>query len=152
MFRSISRAAWGLAASLLLAAAPGVAAEGTNAAPQTDLTQLSFDELANVKVATVYGASKHEQSVTEAPSYVTIITQDDIKKFGYRTLKDILNSVPGFYTTSDGAYDYIGTRGFNRPGDYGGRFLITIDGHRMNDDIFDSAAIGTEFLPGRGPH
>jgi len=138
--------AWSLAACVLTVAAPSVAAEATPSTTQTDLTELSFDVLATVKVVTVVGASKHEQKETEAPSFVTVVTQDDIQKFGYRTLKDILNSVPGFYTTSDGAYDYIGTRGINRPGDYGGRFLITIDGHRMNDDIFDSAAIGSEFL------
>ncbi|MGC9943787.1 MAG: TonB-dependent receptor [Verrucomicrobiota bacterium] len=135
-----------LVAGTVALAMPIFATGSTNSPAPTDLTDMSFEQLAAIKVATVYGASKHEQSVDEAPSYVTIITQDDIKKFGYRTLKDILNSVPGFYTTSDGAYDYIGTRGFNRPGDYGGRFLITIDGHRMNDDVFDSAAIGTEFL------
>jgi outer membrane receptor protein involved in Fe transport len=31
-----------------------------------------------------------------------------------------------------------------RPGDFGGRVLITVDGHRMNDPIFDSAASGPE--------
>jgi outer membrane receptor for ferrienterochelin and colicins len=114
--------------------------------PKTDLADLSLEELATVKVATVYGASKHEQSITEAPSAVSIVTADDIKKSGYRTLTDILNSVGGFYTTSDRAYSYVGVRGFNRPGDYGGRLLICIDGHRMNDAIFDSAANGTEFI------
>jgi len=137
---------WSLAASLLSAAVPSVADDATPSAAPANLAELSFEQLAAVKVTTVYGASKHDQKETEAPSFVTVVTQEDIKKFGYRTLGDILNSVPGFYITSDGAYDYIGTRGINRPGDYGGRFLITIDGHRINDDIFDSAAIGTEFL------
>jgi len=134
---------WGLA---LLLATPLLAAgvSSTNDIAG-QLKQLSLEELMTLKVGTVLGASKHEQKITEAPSFVTVVTQDDIEKSGYRTLKDILNSVPGFYTTSDGIYDFIGTRGFNRPGDYGGRILITIDGHRMNDDMFGSAAIGTEF-------
>ena len=34
----------------------------------------------------------------------------------------------------------------NRPGDYGGRILITVDGHRLNDPIYDTAASGTDFL------
>ena len=106
---------------------------------------MSFEELATVKVATVYGASKHEQKTTEAPSAVSIVTKDDIKKSGYRTLTEILNSVRGFYTTSDRAYSYIGVRGFSLPGDYGGRLLICIDGHRINDPIFDSAFNGMEF-------
>lgn len=122
---------------------------GAQEASSTNLAQLKaldLEQLMEVKVATVYGASKHEQNVTEAPSDVSIVTATDIKESGYRTLAEILNSVRGFYTTSDGAYNYVGTRGFSRPGDYGGRILITIDGHRMNDDIFGDAAIGTEFL------
>lgn len=118
----------------------------TNEMETDKLAALSFKDLMEVQIPTVYGASKHEQSLTEAPADVTIVTADEIKKSGYRTLQEILNRVAGFYTTSDGAYDYIGTRGFNRPGDYGGRILITIDGHRMNDDIFGAAAIGTEAL------
>ena len=110
------------------------------------LKSLSLEDLAAVRVETVVGASKHEQKITEAPSAVTIVTADEIKKSGYRTLADILNGVRGFYVTSDRAYSYIGLRGFNRPGDYGGRTLITIDGHRMNDPLYDSAANGTDFI------
>ena len=111
-----------------------------------DLTALSFEELAGIQVARVYGASKHEQIETEAPASVSIVTADDIQKSGYRTLADLLNGVRGFYTTYDRAYNYIGLRGINRPGDYGGRILIMVDGHRMNDPLFDTAASGTDFI------
>ena len=37
-------------------------------------------------------------------------------------------------------------RGFTSLGDYGSRTLLLIDGHRMNDPIFDTAAVGTEGL------
>jgi outer membrane receptor for ferrienterochelin and colicins len=111
-----------------------------------DLTDLSLEELATLKVASVYGASKHQQIETEAPSSVSIVTADDIRKSGYRTLSDLLNGVRGFYTTYDRGYHYIGVRGINRPGDFGGRVLITVDGHRLNDPIFDSAANGNEFI------
>jgi outer membrane receptor protein involved in Fe transport len=128
-----------------VAAWPAAGAEpATASAP--DLADMSLEELAAVKVASVYGASKHEQKVTEAPSSVSIVTADEIHKSGYRTLGDILNGVSGFYTTFDRAYAYVGLRGFNRPGDYGGRILITVDGHRMNDPLYDSAAIGTDFI------
>ncbi|MGE0823572.1 MAG: TonB-dependent receptor plug domain-containing protein [Candidatus Binatia bacterium] len=96
------------------------------------------------EIPSVFGASKYEQKVTEAPSVVTIITADEIKKYGYRTLADILQSVNGFYVTYDRNYSYIGVRGFNRPGDYNTRLLLLVDGHRMNDNVFDQAAPGTE--------
>ena len=93
----------------------------------------------------MYGASKYEQKVTEAPSAVTLVTADEIRKYGYRTLTDILQSVPGFYVTYDRNYNYLGVRGFGRPGDFSTRVLLLVDGHRLNDSIFDQSPIGTDF-------
>src|SRR5439155_14270859 len=36
--------------------------------------------------------------------------------------------------------------GFSRPSDYNTRFLLLLDGHRMNDDFYGSAYVGTEGL------
>jgi len=115
-------------------------------ADEPDFTAMSFEDLGTIKVPTVVGASKHEQKLTEAPSAVSIVTAEEIKKQGHRTLADVLRSVRGLYVTSDRAYNAIGLRGVNRPGDYGGRTLITVDGHRLNDPVYDTAASGTDFL------
>jgi len=112
----------------------------------TDLTELSLEELMEIKIDIVYGASKYVQKVTEAPSSVSIVTADEIKKYGYRTLADILQSVRSFYTTYDRNYDFVGVRGFGRPGDYNIRLLLLVDGHRVNNNIDDCAFIGTEFV------
>jgi outer membrane receptor for ferrienterochelin and colicins len=112
----------------------------------TDLTKFGIEDLMKIEVATVVSASKYKQKVTEAPSSVSIITSDEIKQYGYRTLADILRSLRGFFVTSDRNYNYIGARGFSRPGDYNTRFLILLDGHRLNDNIYDQAYIGTEFI------
>ena len=110
-----------------------------------DLTTLSLEELGSIRVTTVYGASKYVQKTKEAPSSVTIVDADEIKKYGHRTLADILGSVNGLYISYDRNYSYLGIRGFNRPGDYNSRVLLLMDGHRINDNIYDSAFIGTEF-------
>jgi outer membrane receptor protein involved in Fe transport len=112
-----------------------------SAPPDGDLADASLEELMNVEV---YSASKHLQSVREAPGFVTIVTADDIRNYGYRTLADILQSVPGFYVTYDHEYDNIGVRGFMRTSDYNTPFLLLIDGHRMNDAIFENSAVGRE--------
>ena len=106
-------------------------AQGTAAAQpsQKDLSQLSLDELMNVKVDVVYGASKFQQKVTEAPASVMIITADEIRKYGYRTLSDLLESVPGFYITNDRNYSYVGLDGISGPTDYSVHLLLLIDGH-----------------------
>jgi len=99
-----------------------------------------------IEVETVYGASKYTQKVTQAPASVTIITADEIQKFGYRYFGDIVRSVPGFYVTYDRAYGQVGLRGFARPVDSNMRILLLIDGHRANDNIFDSFSFGTEVV------
>jgi len=104
--------------------------------------EFSLEELINVRVESVVGASKYEQKVTEAPSSVTIVTSDEIQKFGYSTLADILRSVRGFYVSDDRNYSYVGSRGFLRPGDYNSRYLFLVDGHRMNDNIYDPGYVG----------
>jgi outer membrane receptor for ferrienterochelin and colicins len=116
-----------------------------SASDASQLANLSLEELSSLKVDTVYGASKHQQRVTEAPSSVSIVSREEIQRSGHRTLMDVLNSVTGFYVSYDRAYSYIGVRGFNRPGDYGGRVLLMINGHRLNDGIFDSAGSAPDF-------
>ncbi len=97
------------------------------------------------EIPSVYGASKYEQKVTEAPSSVSIITAEEIKKYGYRNFAEILRSVRGFDVTYDRNYHYLGVRGFGLPGDYNTRILLLIDGHRINDAIYEQAPIGTDF-------
>jgi len=98
------------------------------------------------EIPSVYGASKYEQKVTEAPSSVSIITASEIKKYGYRTLADILRSIRSFYVTYDRNYSYVGARGFGRPADYNNRILLLIDGHRTNDNLYDMAFLGTDAI------
>jgi len=110
-----------------------------------DLLELNIEELMTIEVADVSGASKFEQKETDAPSSVSIVTAEDIKRYGYRTLAEILQSVRGFYTSNDRSYSYAGVRGFSRPGDYNTRLLLIVDGHRINDGIYNQAFLGTEF-------
>lgn len=107
-----------------------------------DLTSISIEQLLNIDVVT---ASRIPQKISEAPSSVSVILADDIKRYGHRTLADILRSMRGVYVTYDRNYSYAGTRGSGRPGDFNTRLLILIDGLRVNDVVFDQGALGTEF-------
>tara|TARA_B100000315_G_scaffold36538_1_gene31215 strand:- start:4096 stop:4698 length:603 start_codon:yes stop_codon:yes gene_type:complete len=102
------------------------------------------DELKWLQAETfVWGASKYEQKVSEAPSSVTIITADEIKKFGFRTLAEMLRSIRGFFVSYERNWNHLGTRGFNLPGDFNSRILLLIDGHGVNDSIYGAANIGS---------
>lgn len=116
----------------------------TNTVQTEDLTKLSLQQLTQIEVPTVFSASKFQQKATEAPSSVTVITSDEIKRYGWRTLGDVIASAQGFYTTYDRNYEYLGARGVNL-GDFNSRILVLINGHRINNDLNDGAAIGTAF-------
>src|SRR5258708_24355371 len=136
-----------LLASVLLQALWIVPAHGQNTEqPGPDLTKLSLADLIKVQIETGYGASKFGQNVTRAPASVTIVTVDEIQKYGYRTLADLLRSVPGFYVSYDPQDAYIGRRGISRPSDYNTLVLILIDGHRVNENVYDGTYIDGEFV------
>ncbi len=107
-----------------------------------DVMDLNPEELKSVQV---YSASMYLQSDREAPSSVTVITTDQIRQFGYRTLADALRSVRGFDVSYDRNYTYVGVRGFSRPGGYNDQILLLINGHRLNDNVYDQAHLGTDF-------
>jgi outer membrane receptor for ferrienterochelin and colicins len=120
-------------------------AVSSSAWAQSSLPDLSLEELMSLDAGQVFGASERLQPALEAPSSVSFITAEEIARFGYRTLADILRGVTGMFVTDDRNFSYIGTRGFAKPGDYNSRILLLVNGHRVNDNVFGQAEIGAEF-------
>jgi iron complex outermembrane receptor protein len=134
----------GAAAALLCAAA--WAQQG----PPPDLAVASASQLANLPLTTlldmeVTGAARFPQRESETAAAVTVVTADDIRALGYRTLADVLASMRGLMIADDRSYSYVGVRGFFAPGDYNTRVLLLIDGNRSNDNVYDQAYLGDEF-------
>ncbi|MGB8658407.1 MAG: TonB-dependent receptor [Candidatus Zixiibacteriota bacterium] len=125
-----------LSFALLLIPSPGVTQERGQ-----KITDLSLDSLLHIEIST---AAKYEQSTSDAPASVTIITSEDIRRYGYQTLEDVLNQVRGFYVSNDRNYSYLGVRGFSRPTDYNDRILLLLNGHTLNENFYGQAFIGTE--------
>lgn len=122
---------------LLSGLAPAVGAQD---AP--DLATLSLEQLLDVEIVT---ASRFQQSVAQAPSVVQVIGSDEIRRHGWRTLAEALDSLPGLFLSDTGLYTYLGTRGLLRAGDYNTRFLVLVNGQRINDAVYSQGPVGVEF-------
>ncbi len=120
-----------LALASAIAGAPAVAEDA-----------LRLEDLLEMKVSS---AARRPQSPAEAPSMVSVISAAEIRVFGWRNVGEALASLNGVHLSYDRSYSYMGVRGFGRPGDFTSRVLLMIDGHPINDSIYDQASVGSEF-------
>lgn len=121
---------------LMLVVASQAWAEEAEIKAQEALMQLPLEQLMQLDIQT---ASKIASQISVAPSAVSIVTADDIKTYGYRTLAEILQSMRGLYISNDLTNSFLGGRGYGRPGDYTGRIMLLLDGNRVNNNIYNNA-------------
>jgi len=143
--RAESICRWGGAALGLLLAFSTLGAEPAPPSKPRDLSKMDIADLMEIEVPKVVSASKFEQRVSEAPASVSIVTADEFKKFGYRTLAEALQTLQGFHVSYDRNYAFLGTRGLNL-GDFNSRVLLLVNGHRVNNNLTDGAFIDTAFM------
>lgn len=124
---------------LLLCALPWTSPKALAASP--DLTTLPLEELLETEVIS---ATHFAQQIVDAPSAVSIITADEIHRFGYRTIAEILDNMRGLHVTRGLDYSYLGGRGYGAPGDYAGRILVLIDGYPAADNFFSQIYIADD--------
>jgi len=93
----------------------------------------------------VVTALRYLTPAAHAPASADVITAEDLRRFGYRTVAEAVSSLPGFQATYDRAYAHLQVRGFYAPGDYNSRILVLIDGHRLNENLQDYAGLDSDF-------
>ncbi len=78
----------------------------------------------------VVSALKRPRTVLKSPAIMSVITAKQIKQMGFRTLQDLLRTVPGFDIASDnlGTIETTG-RGIGKSE----KVKLLIDGHSVND-------------------
>lgn len=89
-----------------------VAAITLPAAAQTaDLTRLSLEDLLNTEITSV---SRKEQTLSRTAAAVYVITDEDIRRSGAKTIPDLLRMVPGFNVAQIDATNWaVTSRWFN---------------------------------------
>jgi iron complex outermembrane receptor protein len=96
------------------------AVRAQSAAPADELDLLAQENL-------VYSASRYAQTIAETPANVSIISRDDIRRYGYRSVPDALKSLTGVYDAAS-QWPALGVSGIALPGDFGSRILYLING------------------------
>ena len=96
-------------AGALLRAAPA-SAEPTPSGDgsENELEGVDLLQLLNVEVST---ASKTAERVADAPAIITVITAEEISRWGYQSVAEALQHVVGFYLIDDHVLPNAGVRG-----------------------------------------
>lgn len=113
---------------------PQVLAAGNTSIVPTDILKMSFEEMMNIKITT---AGKKEERVSDIPASAVIITRSDIEKYGYMSLEEILENVPGMFVIDDyaGYRKTFGVRGFYAG--YPRNIIFLINGVAQTESLFD---------------
>jgi iron complex outermembrane receptor protein len=115
-------------------------ADSSNSGDDLDLVKLL-----NVQVST---ATKTSESIDDAPAVITVVTRDDIHRWGYRNVADVLNHCVGFYSVDDHIQPNVAVRGVT-----GGLaaessvFKVMIDGRSVAYRTDSGNWLGAELIP-----
>ncbi|MCG8589452.1 MAG: TonB-dependent receptor plug domain-containing protein, partial [Proteobacteria bacterium] len=122
-------AAWLASALMALALATPALAQDLS---QEEFTGFDLESLMNIEVTSV---SKKAQSLTEAAAAVYVVTAEDIKRSGVRTVPEALRMVPGVHVARmSGTRWAISVRAFN--GVFAAKLLVLIDGRSVYTPLF----------------
>ncbi|KQV59473.1 MULTISPECIES: TonB-dependent siderophore receptor [unclassified Duganella] len=118
---------WGLAAGCICSQSLSAVAAAGGAATPENFANLSLEELSDVRVVSV---SKREERLGDAPASIFVISADDIRRSGARSLAEALRMAPNLHVSQTPAGNYIITaRGF--AGNSANKQLVMIDGRSV---------------------
>ncbi|MFH2093816.1 MAG: TonB-dependent receptor, partial [Pseudomonadota bacterium] len=98
----------------------------------------------NVKLST---AGKKTERLADIPASAVLITRNDIEKYGYMSLEEILENVPGMYVIDDyGPYrKTYGVRGFYAG--YPRNIVFLVNGISQAEGVFDYNVMANYNIP-----
>ncbi|WP_374674490.1 TonB-dependent receptor plug domain-containing protein [Ideonella sp.] len=122
--------------------AVGVSAALPARATPADLTDLPLESLLDTEVVS---ATRFAGQVTDAASAVSVLTAEEIRIYGLRTLGEVLDHMRGIHISHSSDYVYLGARGTG--GDtFASRVLMLVDGNPPPDNLYDQLYLGRDGL------
>ena len=113
------------------AAGPGTASDASSEAER--LAHMSLEELLQTEVTSLAGTSEPQFAT---PAAVTVITAEEIRRAGHRSLPEALRMVPGMFVARINASSWIaGSRGLTGSSITANRYLVMIDGRLVYDPL-----------------
>src|SRR5213594_3083800 len=98
-----------------------------------ELQESALEELRFLKEETVSIAVRHEQPISEAPSNVYVITEDDIRQSGATDIPAILRRIPGIEVMQTTGADFnVSARVDNQL--FANKMLVMVDGRSIYVD------------------
>ena len=127
-----ARGYWLRRVALLGVSVLALASEAPAAEPEADLAELDIEDLFDLEVTSL---SKKAQRFTEAPAAMFVISTEDIRRSGMRTIPELLRLVPGVQVSRlSGNRWAISARGFASL--FSDKLLVLIDGRSVYTPLF----------------
>ncbi|XLZ71761.1 TonB-dependent receptor [Massilia sp. SR12] len=125
----------------LVAGGAALASEG--AAVPDNFANMSLEELSDVRVVSV---SKREERLGDAPASIFVITAEDLRRAGARSLPEALRLAPNLHVAAAPGGTYaITARGFSGNGT--NKQLVMIDGRSIYSPLFSGVFWDAQYLP-----
>lgn len=104
---------------------------------------MSLEELSDVRVTSV---SKREERLGDAPASIFVISAEDLRRAGARSLPEALRLAPNLHVAASPAGGYVITaRGFS--GNGANKQLVMIDGRSIYSPLFSGVFWDAQYLP-----
>jgi outer membrane receptor for ferrienterochelin and colicins len=112
---------------LLLLLAAGTPPAGESSPDTSDLEGL-------LDAPVISGASSGQESSSDAPATATVVTAEQMRVLGLRSLDEAINFLSMGMNVQNPLHSVeVGARGVLLSGDFGNHVLVRIDGHAMNE-------------------
>jgi outer membrane receptor for ferrienterochelin and colicins len=129
--------------------APPAASPAPEVAPPPDGTDgLDGLDLANLLENVVVSATKSALREDEAPAITTVVSRDEIRRWGYQSVAEVLKHVAGFYVIDDHTIPNVGIRGVSGGlRSESGLIKVMINGRSVAFRSTSGNWLGAELIP-----